>query len=134
MTFEIYGCILDPNNYKSLFSGVIKSMESCNCSLVHVLSQYFSQKTPCWIHYVSKTNSLQFTCFTKVIIEKSRGGRFLWNRNWDLGWIWAGSATFHVSIWHFFFKKNLTLKTLKKPGPKSCRTRPNRAQISIPVP
>ena len=23
----------------------------------------------------------------KVIIEKSRGGRFLWNRN--LGWIWA---------------------------------------------
>ena len=23
-----------------------------------------------------------------VIIEKSRGGRFLWNRN--LGWIWAG--------------------------------------------
>ena len=25
----------------------------------------------------------------KVIIEKSRGGRFLWNRNWDLVWIWA---------------------------------------------
>ena len=25
----------------------------------------------------------------KVIIEKSRGGRFLWNRNWDLGRIWA---------------------------------------------
>ena len=27
----------------------------------------------------------------KVIIEKSRGGKFFWNRNWDLGWIWAGS-------------------------------------------
>ena len=26
---------------------------------------------------------------TKVIIEKSRGGRFLWNRNCNLGWIWA---------------------------------------------
>ena len=25
----------------------------------------------------------------KVIIEKSSGGRFLWNRNLDLGWIWA---------------------------------------------
>ena len=25
----------------------------------------------------------------KVIIEKSRTGRFLWNGNWDLGWIWA---------------------------------------------
>ena len=29
----------------------------------------------------------------KVIIEKSRGGRFLWNRNCDLGWIWAD--------WHY---------------------------------
>ena len=26
---------------------------------------------------------------SKVIIEKSCDGRFLWNRNWDLGWIWA---------------------------------------------
>ena len=25
----------------------------------------------------------------KVIIEKSRGGIFSWNRDWDLGWIWA---------------------------------------------
>ena len=30
----------------------------------------------------------------KVIIEKSRGGRFLWNRNWDLGWIWTGFFMF----------------------------------------
>ena len=30
----------------------------------------------------------------KVIIEKSRGGRFLWNRNWNLGWIWAKWPTF----------------------------------------
>ena len=34
---------------------------------------------------------------SKVIIEKFRGGRFLWNRNWDLGWIWAG--------WHYWKKK-----------------------------
>ena len=33
----------------------------------------------------------------KVIIEKSRNGRFLWHRKWDLGWIWAG--------WHYW-KKN----------------------------
>ena len=33
----------------------------------------------------------------KVIIEKSRDGRFLLNRNWDLGWIWAG--------WHYWKKK-----------------------------
>ena len=38
---------------------------------------------------------VMFACITgKVIIEKSRGGRFLWNRNWDLGWIWAEWPTF----------------------------------------
>ena len=31
-----------------------------------------------------------------VIIEKSCGGRFLRNRNWYLGWIWAG--------WHYWKK------------------------------
>ena len=36
---------------------------------------------------------------TKVIIEKSRGGRFLWNRNWCLVWIWAG--------WHYWKKTHL---------------------------
>ena len=34
----------------------------------------------------------------KVTIEKSRGGRFSLNRNWDLGWIWASLATF--DFWH----------------------------------
>ena len=48
---------------------------------------------------------------SKVIIEKLRGGRFLWNRNWDLGWIWAGSATFEAGFFMFswakiFFKKH----------------------------
>ena len=33
-------------------------------------------------------------CGTKVIIEEFRGGRFSWNRNWDLGWIWAKWLTF----------------------------------------
>ena len=41
------------------------------------------------------------TPICKVIIEKSRGGRFLWNRNWDLGWIWAGSATFEAGFFMF---------------------------------
>ena len=36
----------------------------------------------------------------KVIIEKSHsGGRVLWNRNWDLGWIWAA--------WHYWKKKDI---------------------------
>ena len=26
---------------------------------------------------------------TKVITEKSLGGIFLWNKNWNLGWIWG---------------------------------------------
>ena len=47
----------------------------------------------------------------KVIIEKARGGRFLWNRNWDLGWILAGSATFEagfsLSSWAKKFFKNI---------------------------
>ena len=47
----------------------------------------------------------------KVIREKSCGGRFLWNKNWDLGWIWAGSATFEAGflmfLWAKFFLKNI---------------------------
>ena len=35
----------------------------------------------------------------KVIIEKSRVGRFLWNRNWELGWICAD--------WQYWKKKGL---------------------------
>ena len=34
---------------------------------------------------------------TKVIREKSRGGRFLWIRNWDLGWNWVD--------WHYWKKR-----------------------------
>ena len=44
--------------------------------------------------------------WTKVIIEKSRGGRFFWNRNWDLGWIWAGSATCEAGFFMLSFQKN----------------------------
>ena len=44
----------------------------------------------------------------KPIIEKSHGGRFLWNRNWDLGWILASLATFGDCFFHVFMgKKNL---------------------------
>ena len=37
----------------------------------------------------------------KVIIEKSHSGIFLWNRNWHLGWIWAGLATFEAGFFMF---------------------------------
>ena len=54
-----------------------------------------------------KTISLVF--LVKIIIEKSRSKRFLWNRNWDLGWIWAGLATFeacfHCRRWKYFWHK-----------------------------
>ena len=48
----------------------------------------------------------------KVIIEKSGGGRFLWNRNRDLGWIWAGSATFEACFFFHVFMGNFFFKTL----------------------
>ena len=42
-----------------------------------------------------------------VIIHKSRSEQFLWNRNWDLGWIWASLATFEAGFFMFSWgKKN----------------------------
>ena len=46
----------------------------------------------------------------KVILEKSRGEIFLWNRNWDLGWTMASLATFEAGFfmfsWARFFQKH----------------------------
>ena len=64
-------------------------------------------------------------CFSqpgaKVIIGKSRGGRFLWIRNWDLGWIWAdwqywkkGSGTILSNFWGCFFMFSGAKKILFK--------------------
>ena len=40
--------------------------------------------------------------------DMSRGARFLWNRNLDLGWIWAGLATIEAGGFMFSWaKKNL---------------------------
>ena len=52
-----------------------------------------------------KYKNLSTWYITKVIIEKSRGWRFLWNRNWDLGWIWAGLATFEAGFFMFSWAK-----------------------------
>ena len=49
----------------------------------------------------------------KVIREKSRGGRFLWNRNCVLGWIWAGSATFEAGFFKFSWDSFLKKSTLE---------------------
>ena len=35
----------------------------------------------------------------KVIIYKSRGEPFLWNRMWDLGWSWGRLALLKISDW-----------------------------------
>ena len=65
---------------------------------------------------VLKTKKFYQSKPTKVIIEKFCSGRFLWNRNWDLGWIWAGWhyrkkhfgwswATFDVGFFKFSWAK-----------------------------
>ena len=69
------------------------------------LSWHSSKKSEFWPLFVKEllllllreTEQKQAEC--KVIIEKSRGGRFFWNRNWDLGWIWAD--------WEYWKKKDL---------------------------
>ena len=33
------------------------------------------------------------------VIEDFSDGRFLWNRNWNLGWIWAGRHYWKKAIW-----------------------------------
>ena len=59
---------------------------------------------------------------SKVIIEKSNGGRFLWNRNWDLGCIWAdwqcwkkGTWADHEQLLRVFFSCFQEQKTLERP-------------------
>ena len=40
---------------------------------------------------IDKMTPLSPKSTVKAITEKSCGERFLWNRNENLGWIWAGS-------------------------------------------
>jgi hypothetical protein len=63
----------------------------------------------------------------KIIIHKSRGDQFLWNRNWDFCWFWAISQCWKKkfgpimsNFWrHFFYvfidKKHLFKKILYRP-------------------
>ena len=73
--------------------------------IIHVPRQlFFFEVIKAWkFHIVS----------AKVIIGKSRGGRFLWNRNWDLGWIWAGWATFEAGFFKFSWAKTNFKKQIK---------------------
>ena len=48
-----------------------------------------------------------YTLILKFIIEKSRRWSFLWNRNWDLGWIWAGSVTFDAVFFMISWAKKI---------------------------
>ena len=67
----------------------------------------------------------------KVIIEKSRGGRFLLNRHWDFGWIWAGwhywkkIGPIMSNFWGWFFscfhgQKQLKFRNIVASALKSC--------------
>ena len=62
--------------------------------------------------FIFERENILWVIVSKVIIEKLRGGRFLWNRNWDLGWIWAGLATFEASFFMFSRAKKELLKIL----------------------
>ena len=68
-----------------------------------------------WVDCYTNANFAQR--ISKVIIEKSRCGRFLWNRNWDLGITEKKIGSIMSIFWGRFFhvfmdKKKLKLKTL----------------------
>ena len=64
-----------------------------------VSSLSLQQKLLSWIPPIKTFKIEKVSLEIKVIIEKSCGGIFLWNRNWDLGWIWAD--------WQYWNKKGL---------------------------
>ena len=83
------------------------SMSNLNNVYARSLQHVKFGRTPC--NFIFMRNHVFFHSWdvaaTKVIIEKSSGGRFLWNRNWDLGWIWAGLATFEAGFFMFSWAK-----------------------------
>ena len=96
---------------KKYFLMVAKKWRTC-----HI---YIKDKN---IHFIF--DYLDQICPNKVIIEKSRCGRFLWNRNWDLDWIWANWqywkkclvrlwATFEGFFFHVFRGKKMSKNFLK---------------------
>ena len=79
------------------------SIQMSSIPMTFVLGFYVSLIVKRWwdqYNLLPWPDSLAIYIAGKVIIEKSRGGRFLWNRNWDLGWIWAG--------WHYWKKNSWT--------------------------
>ena len=79
--------ILEPNNTIFMYQPVSFIISTSKDSIVLAHMNYSAP-------VLQASFSL---AWIKVIIEKSHGGRFLWNRNWDLGWIWAG--------WHYWKKQ-----------------------------
>ena len=91
------------NEFIRLFFGRIHGLTICFQNwLTFITSKIQFQIGGCSISESTTKLIASCTCIglltTKVIIEKSCGGRFSWNRNWDLGWIWAS--------WHYW-KKNI---------------------------
>ena len=87
-------------------------------SLMQISSFAVNAWTTLVVHTTLEVNLQQVPVLAKVIIEKSFGGIFLWNRNWKLGWIWADWqyrlwATFERG---FFMISGAKIKELKWGG------------------
>jgi len=76
--------------------------------------------------FYSRPTIVVLYCTFKFITEKYRGGRFLWNRNWDLGWFallkkktfgLIMSTTFESGYFKFLWAKkkniNCSIRTRK---------------------
>ena len=70
-----------------------------------VSSLSLQQKLLSWIPPIKTFKIEKRFTWNQSHYREVRGGRFLWNRNWDLGWIWAGSATFEASFFMFSWAK-----------------------------
>ena len=72
-------------------------VKDIQCDFITTVKFIFSEKATKFCEISTLLLSVCTVDKSKVIREKSRSGRFLWNRNWDLGWIWAS--------WHYRKKK-----------------------------
>ena len=70
---------------------------------VHITLYYLTKvmcpSIPSWNNWLKMGQLSLRSLEIKVIIKKSRGGRFLWKRNWYLGWIWAGWNYWKKNFW-----------------------------------
>ena len=67
-------------------------MQAKSLYISHAVSNFYGADIDIWAGFgpVGITKKIGPIKASKVIIHKSCGEQFLWNRNLDLGWIWDG--------------------------------------------